>query len=106
MPAVWYGSIGQTRELEKKDSLEFKLTRGQHLCCGKLHLYALRIGAQSGFEADSVANLTQHAKVWTGIDDAAVEKNVKLHNKYSFTLSRLVSWQLLTTCLVQCIREV
>ena len=80
MPAVWYGSIGQTRELEKKDSLEFKLTRVRHLCCGKLHLHALRIGAQSGFEADSVANLTQHAKVWKSIDGPAVAEG-----KYQIT---------------------
>ena len=55
--------------------MEFKLTRGQHLCCGKLHLYAL---SQSGFEADSVANLTQHAKVWKSIDGPAVAEG-KLH---------------------------
>ena len=64
--------------LKRKDSLEFKLTRVRHLCCGKLHLHALRIGAQSGFEADSVANLTQHAKVWKSIDGPA-EVEGKLH---------------------------
>lgn len=64
----------------QNEKMEFKLTRGQHLCCGKLHLYALRIGAQSGFEADSVANLTQHAKVWKALMVPRWRRgNVKLH---------------------------
>ena len=50
----------------------------QHFCCGKLHLpgaTVAAVGGESGFEADSgAANLTQHAKVWKGIDEAAEEK--------------------------------
>ena len=50
---------GQKAELEKK--------KATSLLWLKLHLF--RIGAQSGFEGDSGANLTQHAKVWKGIGD-------------------------------------